>query len=242
MKRPHSYQQEQEQIFASYGWHDRRNLLNIITVDRCDYIEARVERVLGPGALKQQEILEVGSGGGLLCEELSRRGAMMTGIEPSAGALAEARAHAERSGIGARVHYQQGYAESLPYSNGSFSVIICLDVLEHVQDVQKTVQEIARVLAPGGVFIFDTINRTLLARLILIWIGERFFQKSGLVPGLHNYQAFIKPSELRAVLVQNGLHIGEMVGFMPRLKGGRLSLGPGWFKSVSYIGYATKGR
>ncbi len=235
---PHS----QEEIFASYEWHNKHNLLNLITAERCDYIESRVERIFGRGALLQQDILEVGCGGGLICEGLARRGAITVGVDPSSMALADARTHIQRSSLGQNVHFDHAYAESLPYGDGSFSVIVCLDVLEHVQDVAATIQEIARVLAPGGIFVFDTINRTLLARLALIWIGERFFRKGGLVPGLHDYHAFIKPSELKTLLIHNDLQICEMTGFMPRITHGRLSLGPGWFKGVSYVGYATKER
>jgi len=144
--------------------------------------------------------------------------------------------------LGHNVSFEQGYAETLPYADGSFSVIVCLDVLEHVSDLQKTLSEVARVLAPGGIFIFDTINRTLMARLALIWIGERFFHKQGLVPGLHAYNAFIKPGELRSFLQARHLLVQEMTGFMPKMVEGRLTLAPGWFKGVSYIGYATKDR
>lgn len=232
----------QEEIFADYGWWDKHNLLNSITAERCDYIESCVEKLFGKGALRQQVVLEVGCGGGLICEGLARRGAVVVGIDPSMGALAEARKHTRRSGLGHNAYFEQGYAESLPYGDGSFSIIVCLDVLEHVRDLQATIEEIARVLAPGGLFIFDTINRTWIARIAMIWIGERFFRSHGLVPGLHSYQAFIKPAELQALLVHNSLQVRELTGFMPTFTKGRLSLAPGWFKGVSYVGCATKGR
>jgi 2-polyprenyl-6-hydroxyphenyl methylase / 3-demethylubiquinone-9 3-methyltransferase len=232
----------QIELFSHYNWHDRNNLLYRITYDRCNYIESRIERMLGRGAFGQQEILEVGCGGGLICCEVARRGVLAIGIDPSAGALMDARRYAQSKHLGHMVSFEQGYAEALPYADGSFSVIVCLDVLEHVRDLQKTLQEIARVLAPGGIFIFDTINRTFLARSILIWFGERFLRKQGLVPGLHNYHAFIKPGELQTYLSHNDLRIQELTGFMPGIVEGRLTLKPGWFKGVSYVGYATKGR
>ncbi len=207
-----SQKHSQEEIFTSYSWWDQGNLLHAITAERCDYIESCVDRVFGREALRQE------------------------------GALRAARDHTRRSGLGQTTYFEQGYAESLPYADGSFSVIVCLDVLEHVQDLDATTKEIARVLAPGGVFIFDTINRTILSRIALIWVGERFFQKSGLVPGLHSYQGFIKPGELQAVITEHSLKVHEMIGFMPKLKRGRLTLGPGWFRGVSYVGYATKDR
>jgi 2-polyprenyl-6-hydroxyphenyl methylase/3-demethylubiquinone-9 3-methyltransferase len=237
-----SRKQSQVEIFSAYGWREKKNLLNRLTVERCDYIESRLERVLGKGAFGQQEILEVGCGGGLLCEELARRGLVVTGIDPSQAAIEEARLYVQKNYLGANASFEIGLAEALPYADGSFSVIICLDTLEHVQNLNMCIQEIARVLAPGGVFIFDTINRTFLARLALIWIGERFFQNNGLVPGLHDYSAFIRPRELQSLISQNGLQVQELIGFMPRVIEGRLTLGPGWFKGVSYVGYATKGR
>jgi 2-polyprenyl-6-hydroxyphenyl methylase/3-demethylubiquinone-9 3-methyltransferase len=232
--------QSQEEIFQHYQWWDKNCLLFQINKERCDYIESRVNRVFGKYALWQQEVLEVGCGGGLIAHELAQRQALIVGIDPSPNALEVAREKVRASGLGQNAYFEQGYAESLPYADGSFSVIVCLDVLEHVSDLQATLKEIARVLAPGGIFIFDTINRTFLARLALIWIGESL-PINGLTPGIHNYRKFIKPSELRNALTANGLLIGEITGFMPRgFKNGRLILGPGWFTGVSYIGYAIK--
>ncbi len=232
----------QEEIFTAFDWWDKSCFLYQMSGDRCDYIESCITRVFGKGALAQQEILEVGSGGGLLCEQLALRQAIAIGIEPAAGALETARTHARQSGFGQNIYYQQGYAESLPYADGSFSVIVCLDVLEHVQDLAQTIQEIARVLAPGGVFVFDTINRTLLARAVLIWYGENF-PSGGLTPGIHNYNAFIKPIELQALISMKGLQVRETTGFMPRgFTQGHFKMGTGWFKGIAYVGYATKGR
>lgn len=232
----------QEEIFASFDWWDKGCFLNQMTGDRCDYMASSINRVFGTGALAQQDILEVGCGGGLICEQLAQRGAIMVGIDPSEGALSTARAHAREHGLGQNIYYQQGYAESLPYADGSFSAIVCFDVLEHVRDLPATIKEVARVLAPGGVFVFDTINRTLIARAVLIWYGENF-PSGGLKPGIHNYHGFIKPIELQGLLAVNGLQVRELTGFMPRgFVKGHVKMGPGWFKSVAYVGYATRAR
>ncbi len=235
-----SSKSSEEEIFQHYNWWDTGCLLFQVTQERCDYIESRVNRVFGRNALRQQEVLEVGCGGGLISHELAQRGALLIGIDPSENALAVAREKVQQSGLGQIAYFEHGYAESLPYADGSFSVIVCLDTLEHVRDLPATIREIARVLAPGGIFIFDTINRTFLAQLALIWIGESI-PVNGLTPGIHNYQKFIQPKELRNELIKNGLTIGELTGFMPRsFKNGRLILGPGWFMGVSYVGYAIK--
>lgn len=235
----HWRKRSQEEIFASFGWWNKGCFLGQMTGDRCDYIQSCLERAQGADAW-QRPILEVGCGGGLICEELARRGANMVGIDPSQAALQTAREHANQNNLAECITYEQGYAEALPYADNSFAAIVCLDVLEHVKDLRATIAEIARVLAPGGTFIFDTINRTLLARIILIWYGEHF-PSGGLVPGIHNYHAFIKPAELRAVLEDNAFHIKELTGFMPRgFVQGRFRMKPGWFKGVSYVGYAVK--
>lgn len=230
----------QEEIFSSFGWWDKGCFLYQMTGDRCNYIQSSIQQALGKNTLEQHSILEVGCGGGLICEELARRGANMVGIDPSQAALQTACEHAHQSGLAERITYEQGYAEALPYASERFQAVVCLDVLEHVRDLRVTLAEIARILAPGGVFVFDTINRTLLARIVLIWYGEHF-PSGGLVPGIHDYHAFIKPVELRALLEANSFQIKELTGFMPRgLVKGRFKMGPGWFKGISYVGYATK--
>lgn len=230
----------QTEVFDSFGWWHKSCFLNQITGDRCDYIESCITRVYGENALAQQEILEIGCGGGLICEQLAARKAIMVGIDPSERALAEAREHTLQSGFGQNVYYQQGYAEDLPYADGSFSVIVSLDVLEHVRDLAMTIREVARVLAPGGIFVFDTINRTLLARAILIWFGENF-ASGGMVPGLHSYTGFIRPAELRHHLLRSNLRVHEMTGFLPvGWSDGHVKMGPGGPMTVSYVGYATK--
>lgn len=233
---------EQEEIFASFDWWNKGCFLGQMTGDRCNYIEVSIAKEFGKGALAQQDILEIGCGGGLICEDLARRGATIIGIDPSQEALEVARQHAQERGLGHAIYYQEGVAEALPYADGSFSAIVCLDVLEHVQDLAATIKEVARVLAPGGVFVFDTINRTLLARVALIWYGEHF-PSGGLTPGLHNYHSFIKPGELRTLVTASGLQVREMTGFMPRgFSNGHMRMGPGWFMGVSYVGYATRQR
>lgn len=232
----------QVDFFNTYSWWDKSCMLFRITKERCDYIQSCIERVFGKGALAQQEVLEVGCGGGLIALELAKRQALVVGIDPAPKALEVARKHLQENNLGQNTYFEQSYAETMPYADGSFSVIVCLDVLEHVADLNATIKEIKRVLAPGGIFIFDTINRTWMSRLALIWVGERFFRKNGIIPGLHYYHKFIKPGELHQMMRENNLKVQELTGFMPVLKDWRIRLGPGWFTGVSYIGYATKGR
>jgi len=89
----------QEEIFSSFGWWDKGCFLNQMTGDRCDYIEFCITKTLGNRSLAQQQILEVGCGGGLICEQLAQRRADMVGIDPSQGALDTATSHSEEQGL-----------------------------------------------------------------------------------------------------------------------------------------------
>ena len=149
-----------------------------------------------------KRILDLGAAGGFMAEEIARRGADVTGIDPASEAIAAARAHAEQGGLGIR--YDVGVGEALPYEHGAFDAVVCVDVLEHVSDLQQVLNEVERVLTPGGIFLFDTINRNPLARLATITIAEDVLR---LLPkGTHDPQMFIKPAELVAREVPHCTH------------------------------------
>jgi 2-polyprenyl-6-hydroxyphenyl methylase/3-demethylubiquinone-9 3-methyltransferase len=93
--------------------------------------------------------LEVGSGGGILTEEIARMGFITTGIDPSEQSLQTASNHAKANGLD--IQYDKGTGEHLPYADKSFDCVFCCDVLEHVQDLPKVIAEISRVLKPGGI-------------------------------------------------------------------------------------------
>ena len=90
-----------------------------------------------------------------MAEALAKRGADVTGIDPAKQAIAAARTHAAEEGLS--VHYDIGVGEHLPYSANAFDAVVCVDVLEHVEDLDKVIAESARVLKPGGLFLFDII-------------------------------------------------------------------------------------
>jgi 2-polyprenyl-6-hydroxyphenyl methylase/3-demethylubiquinone-9 3-methyltransferase len=98
--------------------------------------------------------LEVGCGGGILTEEIAHMGFDVIGIDPSEQSIKTAIEHANANGF--RIRYEIGEGEALPYMDGTFDIIFCCDVLEHVHDVPKVISEIARVLKPGGLFCYDT--------------------------------------------------------------------------------------
>lgn len=185
-----------------------------------------------------KQVLDLGCAGGFMAEALVDRGAIVTGLDPPREAIAAARAHAAQTGRAIR--YDVGVGEALPYPDTTFDAVVCVDVLEHVQDLSRVMAEVTRVLRPDGLFLFDTINRNPLARLATITVAEDILR---LLPkGTHDPDMFIKPRELRAAMTQVGLVPGPFTGLGPRgvtLRGdltfGRLPL-----TTILYMGTAHK--
>jgi 2-polyprenyl-6-hydroxyphenyl methylase / 3-demethylubiquinone-9 3-methyltransferase len=171
-----------------------------------------------------------------MAEALARRGARVIGVDPSMPALAAARRHAETSGL--TIDYRHGYGADLPVAAGSVDVVLSVDVLEHVPDLDAVLAEIHRVLRPGSLFLFDTINRTCLAALVLVTFGEQVLR---VVPaGAHDPALFIPPSELMRKLAAHGFSAGSVRSFGPRGLDHRLDItfGPLSSTAVMYIGDA----
>jgi 2-polyprenyl-6-hydroxyphenyl methylase/3-demethylubiquinone-9 3-methyltransferase len=146
------------------------------------------------------KVLDVGCGGGLTCEFLAQRGACVSGVDPSSRSIAVAREHARTQGL--RIDYREGAGEALPFGEQQFQVVVCVDVLEHVQDVRQVLHECARVLQPGGFFFFDTINRTWKSKILMIWLLEEVLRQ--IPQGIHDWEKFITPAELTTWLTQSG--------------------------------------
>lgn len=166
-------------------------------------------------------VLDVGCGGGYTCEFLARRGACLSGVDRSAPCIEAARSHAAVSGL--EIDYRVGVAEQLPFTAGRFDVVICVDVLEHVDRPDDVITEIARVLAPGGIFCFDTINRTFRSRLTMIWLLETLLR---LIPaGVHDWKRFVTPEALEGWLLANGFTAITMQGMDLFGRGPRCTVG-----------------
>ncbi len=163
----------------------------------------------------RRKVLDVGCGGGLLAEEFARLSCCVTGIDPSEASLITAREHAVQSGLS--IDYISGVGENLPFADGTFDIVVCCDVLEHVNDVKVVIREIARVLRPGGIFFYDTINRTFLSWLAHIKLAQDCPFTRFMPPHLHDWQKFIQPRELLSFMKRAGLNNQDVKGISPAI-------------------------
>src|SRR4051794_4000765 len=193
----------------SHTWWEEGGFLNFLRAGVNSARFGYMTRVLA-GRFPEGRVLDVGSGGGLLAEEFARLGYAVTGIDPSSQSVEVAREHAEAEGLA--IDYVVGAGESLPFADASFSVVYCCDVLEHVDDVDRTIAEIARVLEPGGIFMYDTINRTFRSWLLVIKLMQDWKATAWTEPDLHDWKMFIKPREVEAKMRAAGLEPCDRVG------------------------------
>ncbi|MGK7654688.1 bifunctional 2-polyprenyl-6-hydroxyphenol methylase/3-demethylubiquinol 3-O-methyltransferase UbiG [Roseovarius sp. B08] len=219
---------------AAKWWSDElrwvRTLKNLVPA-RLNYFDRHIDWA-------GKHVLDLGCAGGFMAEAMAQRGAQVTGIDPAKEAIAVARSHAAQSGLAIR--YDTGTGEALPYGEARFDAVVCVDVLEHVSDLQQVLHEVARVLKPGGLFLYDTINRNFVSRLATITLAEDIL---GLLPrGTHDPEMFIKPNELTNRLQGAGLTPGRMTGLGPTGLSRRLDFTFGVLplKQVIYIGTAQK--
>lgn len=173
--------------------------LHDINPARLSYIESYV-------SLKGQRVLDLGCGGGILAESMARQGALVTGLDVEPEAIAVAKQHAAAEHI--PVDYVCQPVEC--FVAEPFAVITCMEMLEHVPEPQLILEHAARLLAPGGYLFLSTINRTLQAYASVVFAAEYVFD---LLPRqTHDYQRFIKPSELAAMVRLMGLDLVGLTG------------------------------
>ncbi len=190
---------------------------------RLDWIDANV-------GLAGKKVLDVGCGGGLLSEGMAERGAQVTGIDLPDKALGVARLHLLESGRS--VDYRHISAESLAAEMpGSFDVVTCLEMLEHVPDPASTVAACARLVKPGGQVLLSTLNRNPKSYLLAVIGAEYLLQM--LPKGTHDYAKFIKPSELARHCKAADLEVAEIIGMTYNPFTQRYSLGRD--TSVNYL-------
>jgi 2-polyprenyl-6-hydroxyphenyl methylase/3-demethylubiquinone-9 3-methyltransferase len=184
-------------------------------------------------SLNQKRVLDLGCGGGLLSEALARKHAVVTGLDISAGAIAAAKSHLQTSGL--TVEYLVGSAEDHAVRlHSQYDVITCMELLEHVPDVDALLAACAVLLKPGGDLFLATISRTAKSYLAAIVTAEYLLK---LLPrGTHDYARFIKPSELNQCLIRQGFALVDVAGIAYLPGPGRCVITGN--PSVNYIAHA----
>jgi len=156
-----------------------------------------------------KQLLDIGCGGGILCEAMAQRGATVTGIDMGQAPLEVAKLHRLESALD--IDYQQNTAEAFADAHPEqFDVVCCLEMLEHVPDPSAIIRACAELTRPGGDIFFSTINRNPKSYLFAI-LGAEYILKM-LPKGTHEYKKFIRPSELCQWVRQAGLQLGDMTG------------------------------
>ncbi len=244
------------------SWWDEGNPLNIlhgsITPGRFAYFREVLRRQRN-GQVRGLRALDIGCGGGFLAEEFAALGCHVVGVDPPPVSIEAARSHAAARGLD--IDYRVGSGEQLPAPDSAFDLVYCCDVLEHVSDLDRVVSETARVLKPGGLYLFDTINRALKSKVLMIKVMQQWPLTRITDAAIHDWDMFIKPAELAGVLNRHGLEAGEMVGLGPRAKlpavlrsfisahrgritygelSRRLDVGRVTSTAVSYMGFAAR--
>jgi 2-polyprenyl-6-hydroxyphenyl methylase/3-demethylubiquinone-9 3-methyltransferase len=213
--------------------------LHAINPLRISYIKNKICTYFGYGEieelpLKGLSILDIGCGGGLLCEPLAKLGAQVTGIDAGFENIEAAKVHAQKMAL--NIIYRHVLPEQLEKEQGRYDVVINMEVLEHVSDINTFLQASTALVRPGGAMALSTLNRTFKS-LALAKIGAEYILRW--VPiGTHNWQQFVKPSELASGLRANGVLIEDLTGMTYNPLNGQ------WEQSldlaVNYLAFAGK--
>lgn len=193
-------------------------MLHRLNPVRLTYLRRAIDRhwdgdAEGYAPLAGRRALDMGCGAGLLAEPLARLGAKVTAVDAAAESIAVARAHAAARGL--TIDYRHGGVESV--ANEAFDLVTSMEVVEHVADPAAFIAALAAAVAPGGLMVLSTPNRTWLSRLTLVEGAERL----GAVPrGTHDWHRFLTPDELGAMLVAAGMRVADVTG---------LTVGPNGF-------------
>lgn len=213
--------------------------LHIFNPTRLAYIRAEICHHFGRAEndktpLKGLKLLDIGCGGGLLCEPMTRLGANVTGVDAAEANIKTAALHAEQQQL--NIDYRATSAEALAAEGAQFDVILNMEVVEHVADVQAFMAACSQMVKPGGLMFFATLNRTAKAFALAI-VGAEYVLR-WLPRGTHDWHKFITPDELTDHLVLNGLETKDMTGvsYAPLSASWHLSAD----MSVNYMGVACK--
>jgi 2-polyprenyl-6-hydroxyphenyl methylase/3-demethylubiquinone-9 3-methyltransferase len=229
---PHADRGELEKFdaLAPRFWdpHGEFRSLHLLNPVRAQFVAERA-------TLSGARVLDVGCGGGLLCEALARAGAEVTGIDLAPGMIEVARLHAAAEGV--KIDYRLASAEQIAATTaGGFDIVTCMEMLEHVPDPPATTAALARLVRPQGALFVSTINRNLKSFLLAIVAAEYLLQ---LIPrGTHEYERLIRPAELARWARAAGMRVSEIAGidFSPFTNQARLTRDA----AVNYIAYLER--
>ena len=171
-------------------------------------------------SLKGLRILDIGCGGGILCEPLARLGAELVGIDPVADSIAAAQHHAGE--VGLAIDYRCTPVEDLAETGEVFDVVLAMEVVEHVADFNLFIEEAAALVKPGGLMFVATINRTIKSFALLI-VGAEYILR-WIPRGTHQWDKFIAPDELEIALERSGLSLIAETGVIYNLLADRFQL------------------
>jgi len=216
----HTYDQSEVERFsriASEWWdpHGKFRPLHKLGPARLAFIRDALLRHFerpsgGLKSLAGLRLLDIGCGGGLICEPLARLGAMVTGLDPSPENIAAARAHAEGGGLS--IDYRAARVEDLAGEGAGFDAVLCLEVVEHVPDPQAFIAECARLVRPGGLMVLSTLNRTIKSYALAIVAAE--YVLGWLPRGTHQWERFVTPDELDRFVRAAGLGPSRFEGLV----------------------------
>ena len=189
--------------------------LHMLNPCRLDYIISQIalefDRDLKSNKpFKSLEILDIGCGGGLLCEPMARLGANVVGVDAAARNIPVAEAHAKRSNLS--IDYRVGTAEELVESGKKFDVVLNMEVVEHVADPLSYLTACRQLLVKGGLMVCSTINRNPKSFAMAI-VGAEYVMR-WLPKGTHEWSKFIKPDELYQLISESGLTPVDKKGFV----------------------------
>jgi 2-polyprenyl-6-hydroxyphenyl methylase / 3-demethylubiquinone-9 3-methyltransferase len=192
---------------------------------------------LSGSPLQDLSLLDIGCGGGLLCEPMTRLGATVTGIDAAERNIATARRHA--AGQGLTIGYRETTAEALAAESRQFDIVLALEIIEHVTDIDLFLKSCGQLTRPGGLVFLSTLNRTAKAWALAIAGAEYLLR--WLPRGTHDWKKFLKPSEVVRGLRSSGVEAQEIVGvvYSPLSRAWSLSKRD---LDVNYLLYGVAGR